>query len=125
MPWINDRIIGQGQEFRADAPDQEFAVAARKIKTADAALEEHVAAENACLVARTNENDVARRVAGDFKHFQVNAGRIHAFSFREGPIGSRAGDGRAEQAAQVGHRVSQKVRFVYPNQKGRVGIGFF
>src|SRR4051794_23519752 len=60
---VDDGIVWQGEQLRADALQQRLAVAAGEVEAADAAAEKHVAAQHRDRRhAAQHEHDVAGRV---------------------------------------------------------------
>src|SRR5437763_507893 len=55
---VDDRVVGELEEFFVDAAHQQLAVAAGEVGTADAATEEDVAAEHQRRLAAPEEDDV-------------------------------------------------------------------
>ena len=67
---VDDGVVGQGEDFLADHLEQQFVVAGGEVAAADAALEEHIAADEE-FVGGVVEADAAVAVAGRVEHAEA------------------------------------------------------
>ena len=72
VPGVYDGVAGQGEDFLADHLEQQLMVAGREVAAADAALEEHVAADEK-LVGGIVQADAAVAVSGRIEHAEALA----------------------------------------------------
>ena len=89
---VDDGVGRQRPEHAFDAGFQRLEAAAGEVGAADAAAEEHVAAEHRERLHLANQiDDVARRVAGNVEHFELDARDRERVAFLHEPVGGRAG----------------------------------
>ncbi len=94
---IYPRLVGQGQDFRLNAGDQQVVVAAGQIPPPDAAAKKHVAAEERVL-CRQVKAQASRAVAGHFQNVKAQS--------REGEV-FRRGEQFARASVDWGHIQSE------------------
>ncbi len=80
MAGVHYRFVGQNKEFILNTFYKRVVVAARQIGTANAALKQHIAANNVAALFVV-KNHVAWRVAGAKNNFQRCSAKRYVFSF--------------------------------------------
>ena len=119
MTGIDDRVRRQREQLAADAVEQQLAIATGKIETADAAPEQHVAAEHPARRAAIHEHDMPRRVARHVVHLELDARHLNHVSFVHGAVGGRTGDRHSERPAQIRLRIRQHHRIARADDQRR------
>ena len=105
-----------------DSSGQRGEVAIGEVGSTDPLAKQDIAAEHEGRGGVRDEiDDVARRVARDGPHLEVEAGYAEAFPMDHQPVGGRAGQGQSERGREVGDRVGELCGLVAAYHDRQVG----
>jgi hypothetical protein len=122
---VDGRLLGQLVDQTADRVEQRRPVAARQVRSADRALEEHVAGEDHLLV-RNRERHMPWRVPGREDHVDVEARHLELLATLERVLGVPRLERAEARPGDVVHDVRQDVLLEHRDPDlgaGRLGHG--